>query len=292
MDNPRVALAASPVAVMVALLLALAGSQHGLAIGAVPAFALAVAAAFVIQWVAFVPSLLARTEHYFDLIGALTYIAATLGLVLLTPGVDARGLLLAAMVLVWAARLGGFLFLRARRAGGDDRFDDIKTDPLRFFNVWTVQALWVSMTAAGAWIAITSSVRVGLDALALIGTLVWLAGFGFEVIADVQKSRFKADPSQAGRFIKVGLWSWSRHPNYFGEIVAWIGVTLVALPTFTGWGWVGLISPVFVTLLLTRVSGIPLLEAKAERRWGDQPDYQGYRRTTPVLIPRPPSPAA
>jgi steroid 5-alpha reductase family enzyme len=139
---------------------------------------------------------------------------------------------------------------------------------------------------AAALVTITTANRKALDVFALIGLLVWIFGFTMEVVADYQKSRFNADPNNKGKFIRSGLWSRSRHPNYFGEIVLWIGVMLIALPVLQGWQWVALISPVFVTLLLTRVSGIPLLEKKADQKWGGQADYEAYKKRTPVLIPR------
>lgn len=89
-------------------------------------------------------------------------------------------------------------------------------------------------------------------------------------------------------FISTDLWAWSRHPSCFGEIALWTGIAIMAIPLLSGWRWVVLISPVFVTLLLTRVSGIPMLEARADKRWGDDEAFQSYTRDTPVLIPRPP----
>jgi len=107
-----------------------------------------------------------------------------------------------------------------------------------------------------------------------------------EVIADAQKSHFNADPANKDKFIQTGLWSRSRHPNYFGEIVLWIGVLIIAMPVLQGWQWAALISPVFVTLLLTRISGVPLLEKKADQEWGGQAGYETYKKQMPVLIPR------
>lgn len=285
-ESDRKALIALPVVVLLAALLAVAGSQGGATLGGIPVFALAVGAAFVIQWAVFIPSFKAQTEKFYDLTGSLTYIAITLLLVLLTPGIDARALLLAAMVLVWAARLGSFLFRRISRAGKDDRFDEIKPSFVRFLNVWTIQGLWVVFTAAAAWVAMTSETRVALDGFALAGFLVWAVGFGLEVVADQQKGRFNADPANKGNFISTGLWSKSRHPNYFGEILLWIGVAIVAVPALQGWQWVALVSPVFVTLLLTKVSGVPLLEKKSDTKWGGQADYESYKKNTPVLIPK------
>ncbi|CAN7247238.1 DUF1295 domain-containing protein [Arthrobacter sp. LjRoot14] len=285
-ESDRKALISLPVVVVIGALVAAAGSQAGAALGGFPLFAVGVGAAFLIQWLAFIPAFKAQTEKFYDLTGALTYISITLLLVLLTPGVDARGLLLAAMVVAWAARLGSFLFRRVSRHGKDDRFDEIKPSFLRFLNTWTIQGLWVVLTAAAAWIAITSATRVALDGWALAGFVVWAAGFGIEIVADNQKGRFKADPANEGKFISTGLWSKSRHPNYFGEIVLWIGVLLIAIPVLEGWQWVALLSPVFVALLLIKASGIPLLEKKADSKWGGQADYEAYKKNTPVLIPK------
>ena len=279
------------VAVLVALVigagLAVAGSFRGAQVGGIPVFAIAVTAAFVIQFVVFLPSALRRTERFFDLTGSLTFIAVSIALALLAPAQDARGWILAAMVVVWAARLGSFLFARVHRAGTDGRFDEIKTNPLRFFQVWCIQGLWVALTASAAWIAMSADAadRAPLDGFAVAGIVVWLAGMVFEVVADLQKQAFRADPANKGEFIRTGLWSRSRHPNYFGEILVWVGVFVVAVPVLQGWQWVAVLSPLFVVLLLTRVSGIPLLEKRADERWGDRADYRAYRDRTPVLIP-------
>lgn len=286
-ESDRKALIAIPVVVLIGALVALAGSQGGAAVAGIPAFAMAVGAAFLIQWLVFIPSFKAQTEKFYDLTGTLTYTAITLLLILLTPGVDARAMLLAAMVLAWTLRLGTFLFRRISKAGKDDRFDEIKPSFVRFFNVWTIQGLWVVFTAAAAWVAITSETRAALDWFALLGFVVWAVGFGVEIVADGQKSRFNSNPANKGKFIATGLWSTSRHPNYFGEILLWIGVAIIALPVLQGWQWVALISPVFVALLLIKVSGVPLLEKKSDSKWGGQADYEAYKRSTPVLIPRP-----
>ena len=282
----RVALVIFPVVVLIGLGLAWAGSQGGAIAFGLPLFGLAVGLAYLIQWIVFIPSFLRQTEKFFDLTGSLTYISVTFLIFFLSPVKDARSFLLLALVLIWAIRLGTFLFRRIHKAGKDDRFDDLKPSFFRFLNVWTIQGLWVSFTAAAAWVAMASANRVALDVFAVVGFLVWVAGFVIEVVADAQKSRFNADPANKGKFIQSGLWSRSRHPNYCGEILLWVGVAVIALPVLQGWQWVALVSPVFVTVLLTRVSGIPLLEQKADKKWGGQPDYEEYKKKTPVLIPR------
>ncbi len=273
--------------ILVGLGVAWAVSQGGGTVAGFPIFALAVGMAFVIQWLVFIPSYLLRNESFYDLTGSITYISVTVVALLLSPEIDGRSILLLALVVIWAVRLGTFLFRRIRKAGKDARFDELKTSFPRFLLTWTVQGLWVSLTLAAALAAITTTTRKGLDIFALIGFLVWALGFAFEVVADAQKSRFRADPANKGKFIQTGVWAWSRHPNYFGEIVLWIGVAIIALPILRGWQWIALISPVFVTLLLTRVSGVPLLEKRADEKWGGQEDYEAYKTRTPVLIPRP-----
>ncbi|MHA7833421.1 MAG: DUF1295 domain-containing protein [Algiphilus sp.] len=242
---------------------------------------------FVVQWAVFVPSFIGQTEHYYDLAGALTY-ASVILLAALLSGPDMRGAVITALVLLWCGRLGSFLFLRVKRSGKDGRFDDIKPHWGRFFMAWTFQGLWVFMTLLAALVAITSTANQAWDIWASIGLLIWMAGFGIEATADRQKSRFKADPANEGRFIRHGLWAWSRHPNYFGEIVLWTGVAVMATPLMQGWQWLAWASPVFVCWLLTQVSGIPMLEKRADEKWGGQSDYEAYKAATPVLIPRPP----
>lgn len=295
MSQPR---SRSLILIVIALvlggLLAWAGSQHGWTLGGsadapgVPGFALAVLVAFVVQWIVYIPAAIAQSDRYFDATGSATYIVVTILLFALSPGLDPRNIILTILVVIWAGRLGSFLFARNRRSGTDDRFDEIKTSKLRFLSVWTVQGLWVSLTAAAAWISLASSNQAPLNWTTWVGLAIWIVGFGFEVVADQQKRRFKAYPANDGRFIQTGLWSISRHPNYFGEILLWIGVLLIAAPALQGWQWIALLSPVFVVVLLTRVSGIPLLEQKAKRKWGDDPEYQAYRARTSVLIPLPP----
>lgn len=249
--------------------------------------------ALVIQWVAFVPSYLARTEHYYDLVGSLTYLGILGGVVAeacARGGLTLRGILVAGMVATWALRLGSFLFLRTRRAGGDARFAEIKRSAPRFLIAWTLQGLWVYWTSLAALILVAHGHPTPWSAWDLAGGLLWVAGFSFEVVADRQKAAFRSRPENRGRWIESGLWSWSRHPNYFGEIVLWAGIATIGAGVFEGAQWVGLVSPAFVALLLTRGSGVPLLEARAEARWGSDPAYRAYLRRTPRLVPWPPGP--
>ena len=278
------------VCVLLAAGLALAGSSGGerLGDGGLAVFALCTIVAFAVNWAAFVPAYLRRTERFYDLTGSLTYLTVVV-IALVAGNGSASATLIGVLVAIWAARLGSFLVLRIRKDGSDGRFDEIKQDPARFLMSWTLQALWVVMTVGCALAAMTAADGATIGLLSVVGAAVWALGFGIEAVADSQKRAFRADPANDGDFIRSGLWAWSRHPNYFGEITLWVGIAVAALPSLSGWQHVTLISPVFVTVLLTRVSGIPMLEARGRKRWGDDPEYREHVRRTPVLIPRPPS---
>ncbi len=271
------------VSVLVAAGVALGVSTGGVAALGWPVPVWVAIVAFVINWLAFLPAYLRRTERFYDLVGSATFLA-TIGLALALSGHhDVRALVPAILVGVWAVRLGVFLFTRVHHDGGDGRFDEIKHSAPRFFVAWTMQALWVCVTASAAVASITARVRPDVDAAFFVGVSVWLIGFAIEVEADRQKRAFKRDP-QGQRFICTGLWAWSRHPNYFGEIVVWLGMLCLSSSTLAGAGWVVVLSPILVIVLLTRVSGIPLLEARADTRFGDDEAYQRYKATTPVLM--------
>jgi steroid 5-alpha reductase family enzyme len=286
--HERQSLAAIPLIVAIGAGMAWAGSHGGLELAGIPGFALCAALAFAINWIAFVPAYRFQTERYYDLTGSITYLSLVALALAVRGDPDPRALLLAGLVVLWAVRLGSFLFARIRRDGSDGRFDRLKPSVWRFLMTWTLQGLWVLLTLACALAAMTSARAEPLGAFALIGAIVWALGFAIEAVADGQKRRFRADPANRGRFIQSGLWAWSRHPNYFGEITLWLGIALIALPALAGWQYLTLISPVFVYLLLTRVSGIPLLEARAEKNWSGEPEYRAYRDRTPVLFLRPP----
>jgi len=257
---------------LIAAGLAWAGSQGSVEAFGFPVFTLGVALAFIIQWLAFIPAWIFKTEKFYDLTGTITYLAVTIMALLLSGNVSPRAWLVAGLVAVWTVRLGSFLFMRVLSSGKDARFDEIKQ----------------SFTLAAALVIFTVRDQAPLDAFALFGALVWMLGFGIEVAADLQKDRFRKNAANKGKFIRSGLWAWSRHPNYFGEILLWVGVAIIALPVMRGWGWVGLISPVFVYLLITRVSGVPLLEKRADEKWGGQPEYEEYKAKTSILVPLPP----
>lgn len=282
------ALIALPIILVIGLLLALAGGYTGERAAGISVYAWCVLLAFGIQWLAFIPAYLKQTEIYYDLTGTLTYLSVLALALSFSAQPDARSLLLAVLIAIWTLRLGSFLFLRIRAVGEDSRFKDLKPNFWRFLMTWTLQGLWVCFSLAAALAAITGQQKLALDGWAYLGLGVWLIGFGIEAIADWQKSRFRQQESKPLPFIDTGLWAWSRHPNYFGEITLWIGIAVIAFPVLQGWQYATLISPVFIIFLLTRISGVPMLEAKADERWGGQAEYEAYKARTSVLILRPP----
>ncbi|MCA9922522.1 MAG: DUF1295 domain-containing protein, partial [Anaerolineales bacterium] len=191
----RTALIALPIIILVGLGIALAGGQGGSLVFGIPLFAFAVGLAFLIQWLAFIPAFALQSEKFFDITGSMTYISVAAIAVLLSPEIDGRSLLLLGLVVIWAGRLGVFLFRRVHKVGKDSRFDEIKPSFFRFLMTWTLQGLWVTFTVAAALAAITTNVRQELGWVALIGFLVWLFGFGVEVVADNQKNRFRENPA-------------------------------------------------------------------------------------------------
>jgi len=275
-------------ALLTATLIGWAGSDGGISVAGWPVFVLCGVFAYAVQWLMFLHAWAKRTEHFYDLTGSATYIVMVVSGALLAGAADARSLALVAVIVIWAARLGPFLFRRIRQAGEDRRFRSIKQSFPVFLMTWTLQGTWVFITASCALAAITSVQSVGIEATFWAGFGLWVFGLTVEVIADRQKTAFRADPGNADRFITTGLWAWSRHPNYFGEIVLWLGIAIMAYPVLTGWQVATLISPLFVVVLLMFISGVRMLENRAEQTWGDDPAYRAYKKSTPVLMLWPP----
>ncbi|OQO13497.1 hypothetical protein B0A48_01725 [Cryoendolithus antarcticus] len=299
--------------------------------------------AFGIQAAAAIPSILLQTERFYDLSGSLTYISCTaLSLYLPTlraryaaltaatapaypsllssltskGGLNAwnwRQVVLSAAVTFWAVRLGSFLFGRITADDGkDSRFDNIRGSPPKFFGAFVAQATWVSLCLMPV-LALNSIPATALAALPfftitdIIGIALYIGGIAFEATADRQKSQWlkeKKAKKHSEDFLTRGLWSKSRHPNYFGESTLWTGIaTTAAGVMLTSVGQAGMgfsgglagkvgalamagVSPAFVTFLLLKVSGIPLSENKYDKRYGDRKDYQEWKKNTPMFVPK------
>ena len=244
----------------------------------------AVAIAFLIQWTLFIPAYLMQTEKFYDLAGSITYISIISYVYCQSSEFNIASLILSLFIIVWAIRLGSFLFFRIKKEGEDKRFRDIKPSPTRFFMTWTLQGTWVSLCSACAITAISTTEGIILNEIFVLGAFTFIIGFLIEVVADNQKTKFRSIPENKDKFITTGLWSYSRHPNYLGEITLWLGVALMSFSSLEGLQLITLVSPIFTYLLLVYVSGVRLLEASGNKKWGHLSSYQEYKKSTPTLF--------
>lgn len=202
------------------------------------------------------------------------------------------GWIAAGLTVVWGARLATHIFRRFLASSQQDkRYTELmSTWPHRllalqtYTRIYLVQALSATIITVPVVIAIRNE-HYSVVAV-LTGGALWLIGFVFEVVADRQLRSFLSQPANRGHIMTQGLWRYSRHPNYFGEMTMWWGIFVLTLG-MNQW-LVGIIGPLLITCLLCFVSGIPPAERGAQRRWGGDPTYQSYRRRTSVLIPLPP----
>jgi steroid 5-alpha reductase family enzyme len=244
---------------------------------------------FVIQWIAYIPAFIFKTEKFYDLTGSLTYIAAISFALYSTnnsQSPDLGSLIIGAVIILWAVRLGSFLFMRVHKDKKDGRFDSIKTSFSQFFMTWTLQGMWVFICSSAALVAIANPTGVPINIVFIIGLALFVLGFVTEIIADNQKSAFRSIPENKDVFINEGLWARSRHPNYFGEITLWTGITVMGISTFEGMNYLALFSPIFSYLLLNYVSGVRMLEYRGHKKWGHLDAYKVYKESTPKLIPK------
>ena len=238
---------------------------------------------FLIQWVLFIPAYLFKTEKFYDLAGSSTYIFAV-SYILYDSSENLTNLILGIAIICWAVRLGIFLFFRIKKAGEDKRFKEIKVSPTRFFLAWSLQGMWVSMCSLCALTALSTDTGVVLNGYLYLGFGLFLFGFLIEIIADKQKSKFRSVVDNKDKFINTGLWSKSRHPNYLGEIILWLGISIMSISSLSGLQYLTLVSPLFTYLLLVYVSGVRLLEESGNNKWGHLESYKEYVKNTPVLF--------
>ena len=241
---------------------------------------------YIIQWVAFIPAYIFQTEKFFDLTGSITYSSVFIYCIYLTTSGDLNwgSLVISILVILWAGRLGTFLFTRIAKDGEDKRFRTIKPDIAQFFMTWTLQGMWVSLCSLCAITGIASETGIIVNNIFYIGLVMFIGGFVIEIVADQQKSAFRAIPENRNKFITSGLWSKSRHPNYFGEITLWTGVAVMSFSSLSGIEYLTLISPIFTYLLLVKISGVRMLEGRGQKTWGNDEDYIAYMNNTPMVM--------
>lgn len=239
---------------------------------------------FFIQWISFIPAFIFQTEKFYDLTGSITYLTTVFTALYITDSGNISDYVIVSCVAIWAIRLGSFLFMRIHKAGEDRRFRDIKPNFTRFFMTWTLQGMWVSMCLLCVLTALSSYSGIIVNNIFYIGLMIFISGFIIEVLADHQKTVFRKDLNNKDKFISTGLWSYSRHPNYFGEILLWLGIAVMSFSSLEGFQYFTLISPIFVYILLVYISGIRMLENQANKKWGHLDSYKEYLKNTPRLF--------
>ena len=239
---------------------------------------------FIIHWLLFIPSYVFKTEKFYDLTGTISYISIVLYILLSsTDGIINFGnIIVSSLIIMWTLRLGTFLFTRIKKAGEDKRFREIKKSFSWFLMAFTVSGMWVSICTICALTGISNGIE--LTMVTYIGIIIFIVGFAVEIISDNQKTNFRKIEGNKDKFITTGLWKYSRHPNYLGEIILWIGVTIISYSSLEVNQLFTLISPIFTYLLLVHVSGINFLEKSGEKKWGHLNDYREYQEKTPRLF--------
>lgn len=239
---------------------------------------------FLIQWVSFIPAYFFQTEKYFDLTGSITYLFSVSALLYITGTTKITDIIVVLCVAVWAVRLGLFLFNRIVNDGEDKRFRNIKPNFTRFFMTWTLQGTWVSMCLLCVLTALSSPNGIIHSYLFYVGLFVFNIGFLIEIVADNQKTIFRNDKKNKDKFITTGLWKYSRHPNYLGEIILWFGISVMSFSSLENLQFLTLISPIFVYFLLVYVSGVRMLEDSGKKKWGHLDSYKKYINNTPKIF--------
>lgn len=228
-----------------------------------------------------------KTDKVTDLSYGLTFIALAFFLFWRqsTPDSSWPAIALLLMIVVWGVRLAGYLLYRIIRIKRDPRFDGVREHFWKFFQFWFFQGIvvWVILLPVILWFGSQGRWNRWMT----IGVLVWVGGLAIETVADAQKFRFKTQPGGQARWVDVGLWGLSRHPNYFGELLCWWGVFFFVWPNLGAWAWLGAAGPLTLTAILLFFTGIPTLEKSAREKWGENPAYKAYRERTRLLVPWP-----
>ncbi|XP_010274704.1 PREDICTED: uncharacterized protein LOC104609951 isoform X1 [Nelumbo nucifera] len=241
------------------------------------------------QFFFFVITALLKFDKVTDFAGSTNFIILSVLTLILKGSWHFRQVVLTLLVVIWGLRLGLFLLMRILQWGEDQRFDEMRSNLGKLAVFWIFQAVWVWTVSLPVTVVNASDRDPSLQAEDIIGWIIWSVGFTAEATSDQQKLSFKNSPNNRGKWCNIGLWRFSRHPNYFGEIFLWWGIFVASTPVLEGAEWLVILGPIFLTLLLFFVSGIPLLEESADKKYGNLAEYRMYKKTTSPLIPLPPA---
>lgn len=242
---------------------------------------------FIIHWVLYIPANIFKTEKFYDLTGSLAYISVISYILYsktLSFGSGIGEIVISLAIIIWSGRLGTFLFLRIKKDGEDKRFREYKKSWSKFLLAWTTSGMWVTICSACAMTAVASENIIELNIAFFTGLVLFIIGFSIEIIADYQKTKFRSISENKNKFITSGLWSKSRHPNYLGEIILWLGISVMSFSNLEGLQYITLISPIFTYWLIVYISGVSMLEKSGQEKWGHLKEYQDYIKKTPKLF--------
>ncbi|KAJ4974062.1 hypothetical protein NE237_007236 [Protea cynaroides] len=236
------------------------------------------------QFLFFILTALLKFDKVTDFAGSTNFVILAILTLVLKGTWHSRQIILTLLVVIWGLRLAIFLLMRILQWGEDRRFDEMRSNLGKLAVFWTFQAIWVWTVSLPVTVVNASDRNPSIQAADIIGWIMWSVGFSVEATADQQKLVFKNSPNNRGKWCNVGVWKFSRHPNYFGEILLWWGILVASAPVLKGAEWLVILGPIFLTLLLLFVSGIPLLEESADKKFGNVAEYRIYKRTTSPLI--------
>ncbi len=242
---------------------------------------------FIIQILFFSFAATFKTDKVTDLSYGLTFIILAWFGLLTNSNIQPYHWLIIAIISLWGLRLATYLFIRILRTKKDKRFDGVRENFLKFAQFWALQAISVWIISLPASYILSLSQAQPVTVVSIVGLAIWLIGLTLETIADWQKFQFKNQLENRGQWIDSGLWRYSRHPNYFGEMLCWWGIFIFSIPFQSGWSWLTIIGPIIITTLLLFVTGIPPLEKRYNKRYENNDDYQQYKEQTSLLIPLP-----
>lgn len=237
----------------------------------------------------FIITALLKFDKVTDFAGSTNFIILSILTLSIKGAWHFRQIVLTVLVVIWGLRLGLFLLMRILQWGEDRRLDEMRNNLGKLAVFWIFQAVWVWTVSLPVTVVNASNRDPSVQARDIIGWIMWSIGMSIEATADQQKLIFKNFPVNKGRWCNVGVWRYSRHPNYFGEILLWWGIFVASTPVLHGAEWLVIFGPVFLTLLLLFVSGVPLLEESADKRYGGMEEYRLYKNTTSPLVPLPPA---
>jgi steroid 5-alpha reductase family enzyme len=244
--------------------------------------------ALFIQVIFFLFAAYFKTDKVTDLSYGLTFIILGIFTLSCNKNPSFVQIILLLMVIAWGTRLSLYLFQRIIKTKKDKRFDGVRENPIKFARFWLLQALSVWIISLPTTYLLSLKFTNGWNPILSIALFVWLTGLVIETLADLQKYFFKNNPQNQGLWISHGLWKYSRHPNYFGEILCWWGIFIYSLPYQSDLSWLTVTGPVFITFLLLFVSGLPPLEKKYDKIYQNNLSYQKYKKSTSLLFPLPP----